>query len=91
MTLAEVAVELSRRLTSLFVPGPDGVRPAQPDSGALASDPQGRPLVRLHEYFHGDTGRGLGASFQGWTTLVTRCLGSVATARARARGGTLAG
>jgi hypothetical protein len=81
MTLDEVSVELSRRLASLFVPDEHGVRPAQPEAGALATDPQGRPLVRLHEYFHGDTRRGLGASFQGWTTLVARCLENVAAAR----------
>jgi hypothetical protein len=81
MTLDEVAVELSRRLSSLFLPDARGVRPAQPDAGALATDPQGRAVVRLHEYFHGDSGRGLGASFQGWTSLVARCLENVAAAR----------
>ena len=81
MTLDEVAAELSRRLASLFLPDASGVRPSQPEASALATDPDGRPLVRLHEYFHGDTGRGLGASFQGWTCLVARCLENVAAAR----------
>jgi hypothetical protein len=81
MTLDEVAVELSRRLASLFLPDAKGVRPSQPESGALATDPSGNALIRLHEYFHGDSGRGLGASFQGWTTLVARCLENVAGAR----------
>jgi len=81
MTLDEVACELSRRLASLLLPDARGVRPSQPDSGALATDPGGRALVRLHEYFHGDTGRGLGASFQGWTCLVARCLENVAAKR----------
>jgi hypothetical protein len=81
MTLDEVAAELSRRLAALFLPDGAGVRPAQPDASPLAHDADGRPLVRLHEYFHGDTGRGLGASFQGWTCLVARCLENVAGAR----------
>ena len=81
MTLEAVATELSRRLSSLFLPGADGRYPGQPEPGPIATDPDGRPLVRLHEYFHGDTGRGLGASFQGWTTLVAKCVENVARAR----------
>ncbi len=63
-TLGEVADDLAERLMSLFLPGPDGVRPGQP----------GLPWqqdVLFSEYFHGDTGAGLGASHQtGWTALV---------------------
>ena len=82
MTLTEVARELARRLSSLFLPGPDGVRPCAPDPTTPATDPDGRPLVHLNEYFHGDTGHGLGARFQGWTTLVAKCLEKAAAARA---------
>ena len=47
-----------------------------------ASDPQWRDLALFHEYFDGDTGRGLGASHQtGWTALVVRCLEAVARSR----------
>ena len=83
MTLTEVAAELSRRLASLFLPDACGERPCHRELGSLATDPQGRPLVRLNEYFHGDSGRGLGASFQGWTMLVTRCLERAAGREAR--------
>ena len=72
-TLAEVADELSGRLIRLFMPGPDGVPPAM--RGALLPDrpeaDQAEPALLFHEYFHGETGQGLGASHQtGWTSLV---------------------
>ena len=79
MRLRDVALELSRRLASTFVAGPDGRRPY--DDGRFAADPHWRDALRFHEYFQGDTGRGLGARFQGWTLLVTRCLDDVARAR----------
>jgi hypothetical protein len=79
MHLGEVAQELATRLARLFVPGPDGRRPY--DDGPLATDPRWRDFVRFHEYFDGDTGRGLGARFQGWTMLATRCLEEVARRR----------
>jgi hypothetical protein len=82
MNLSQVAHELSRRLASTFVTGPDGRRPY--DDTPYATDPLWRDHVRFHEYFHGDTGRGLGARFQGWTLLVTRCLEDVARSRADA-------
>jgi glycogen debranching enzyme len=79
MNLSDVARELERRLASAFLTGPDGRRPY--DDTAFATDPHFRDLVRFPEYFHGDTGRGLGARFQGWTLLVTRCLEDVARSR----------
>jgi hypothetical protein len=67
MSLAEVANEIARRVSRLFLPGPDGTRPGP---GGLA----GEPLL-FHEYFDGDTGRGLGAAHQtGWTALVAELL-----------------
>jgi hypothetical protein len=78
MTLDAVARELSRRLASLFLPDANGRRPFHGDDERLATDPHWRDLVRFNEYFHGDSGRGLGASFQGWTFLVTRCLEEIA-------------
>jgi hypothetical protein len=78
MTLDAVARELSRRLASLFLPDASGRRPFQGDEARFATDPHCRDLVRFNEYFHGESGRGLGASFQGWTFLVTRCLEDLA-------------
>ena len=70
LTLAEVAHALSDRLVSLFVADADGRRPALGD-GRVARDPHFRDLLLFHEYFHGETGEGLGASHQtGWTGLV---------------------
>ena len=75
MTLKEVARELSRRLANLFLPDPSGQRPCHGDERRYAEDPYWRDLVLFYEYFHGDTGRGCGASHQtGWTALVTRLL-----------------
>jgi hypothetical protein len=74
MNLWEVASELSRRLASLYTLTPEGTRPAHGD-GRVAHDPHCRDLVTFFEYFHGDTGAGLGASHQtGWTALVAKLL-----------------
>jgi hypothetical protein len=86
MTLAEVARELSRRLASIFLPDGDGMRPFHGDDGRAAGDPRARDQILFNEYFDGDTGRGLGASFQGWTLLVTRCLEELAATRLRGSG-----
>jgi hypothetical protein len=75
LNLWEVARELSRRLTSLFLRGPDGRRPVHGAVEKLHSDPYWRDLVLFYEYFHGDDGTGLGASHQtGWTALVAKLL-----------------
>jgi len=82
LTLAEVAHELSRRLASLFLPDASGARPSDGGEVRYARDPHWQGLVRFHEYFHGDTGRGLGASHQtGWTSLVVRCIEDAVKAR----------
>jgi hypothetical protein len=71
MDLAAVALELRRRLASIFLPGPDGVRPYAQSLGRYANDPLWRDHLNFYEYFHGDNGRGLGASHQtGWTALI---------------------
>jgi hypothetical protein len=76
MNLGEVARELSRRLASLFLPDAAGNRPCHGGDGRYAEDPHWRDLVLFHEYFHGETGRGVGASHQtGWTALVVNLLG----------------
>jgi hypothetical protein len=74
-TLAEVAAELSRRLSGLFLRGPDGRRPAFGNDARLQNDPHFRDHLLFHEYFDGDTGAGVGASHQtGWTGLVAKLL-----------------
>jgi hypothetical protein len=74
-TLWQVADEISRRLTAIFVAGPDGRRPVFGDQALFQTDPHWRGLVPFHEYFHGDTGAGVGASHQtGWTALVAKLL-----------------
>jgi len=75
ITINEVADELSRRLSRLFLKGEDGQRPVLKYHPKLASDPHFNDYVLFHEYFHGDTGRGVGASHQtGWTGLVAKLL-----------------
>jgi hypothetical protein len=82
MNLRDVALELARRLSSIFLPDSDGRRPCHGDDPRFARDPHWKDLVLFHEYFHGETGRGLGASHQtGWTALVLRLLKDVARAR----------
>ena len=74
MNLIEVAHELGRRLGNVFMPDADGRRPCHGDDQRFATDPHWKDLVLFYEYFHGDTGRGLGASHQtGWTAAVIRC------------------
>jgi len=75
LTLNEIAGELARRLTRLFLKGADGQRPVLKYHPKLAGDPNFRDYVLFHEYFHGDIGRGVGASHQtGWTGLVAKLL-----------------
>ncbi len=78
LNLKEVAGEIMARLAHIFLPGEDGRAPWQSGS-RYATDPHWRDLVLFHEYFHADTGRGLGANHQtGWTALVLRCLEDLA-------------
>ena len=70
-------------MLALFLPGPDGARPCHGDDARFAQDPRLRELVLFHEYFHGETGKGLGAAHQtGWTALVARCAEELAQKRA---------
>jgi hypothetical protein len=71
MNLTEVAEELSRRIIRLFEKNDKGERPVFGEYQAFYQRPGNEHLVLFHEYFHGDTGKGLGASHQtGWTALV---------------------
>lgn len=75
MTLWEVATDISRRLISLFLADGEGHRPIFEDHTQFAKDPHWKDLLLFNEYFHGDTGSGLGASHQtGWTALVAKLI-----------------
>jgi mannosylglycerate hydrolase MGH1-like protein/glycosyl hydrolase family 63 len=74
-TLWDVAAELSRRLTRIFLRGPDGRRPVHGGVRTFQESPHWRDLIWFYEYFHGDNGAGVGASHQtGWTGLVAKLL-----------------
>ena len=75
MNLWEVSLELERRLTRIFLRNEQGQRPVYGASAPFQHDPHWRDLLLFHEYFHGDDGRGLGASHQtGWTALVAKLI-----------------
>jgi hypothetical protein len=77
MTLLEVAKELGERLSRIFLRDAGGGRPAYGAAHKFRDDPHWRDLVLFHEYFHGDTGAGIGASHQtGWTGCVARIIQS---------------
>jgi hypothetical protein len=79
VTLKQVARELASRLTKIFLPDKSGRRPCHGDVRLFADDPHWRPYPLFYEYFHGETGRGCGASHQtGWTALVAAFLKDVA-------------
>ncbi|WP_062386268.1 MGH1-like glycoside hydrolase domain-containing protein [Pseudomonas abietaniphila] len=74
-SLDEVADGLSHRINSLFLRNEEGNRPSMAGYPQLEIDPESRDLVLFHEYFHGENGRGLGASHQtGWSALVALLL-----------------
>jgi hypothetical protein len=74
MRLWEVAAELSRRLARIFR-REDGRRPVFGDAKLLQEDPHWRDWILFYEYFHGETGAGLGANHQtGWTALVAKLI-----------------
>ena len=82
MRLADVAQDLSRRLTSLFLEGPDGRRPVHGGVRQFDADPAWHDLIPFHEYFHAETGAGLGASHQtGWTGLIIDLLLGLPTSK----------
>jgi hypothetical protein len=74
-TLGEVATELANRMIALFLPGPDGRRPADGSRVEATDSPLWRDHPTFSEYFDGDTGEGLGATHQtGWTALLATLL-----------------
>ncbi len=75
MRLRDVAADVAARLVSIWLPDAEGHRPDAGGAGKLRDDPEWRDLLFFHEYFHGDTGAGIGASHQtGWTGLVAHLL-----------------
>jgi hypothetical protein len=74
VTLWEAAADLSRRLSYIFL-RKDGRRPVYGDNAVFQQDPLWRDLILFYEYFHAETGAGLGASHQtGWTALVAKLI-----------------
>jgi len=77
--LGAAADEIGRRLASLFMPDANGRMPCHGSDPRWHQDANWQGLPLFYEYFHGDTGQGLGASHQtGWTALVSEYLGPVA-------------
>jgi hypothetical protein len=75
MTLEEVAEDISQRLGNLFRKDGQGHRPIYRHHPSIQSNPQFRDYIWFYEYFHGDNGRGVGASHQtGWTALIAKLL-----------------
>jgi len=73
MNLHQVALEICRRMVSIFLRQPDGTRPVYGKTPVFQNDPYWRDLILYYEYFHGDNGAGIGASHQtGWTGVVAR-------------------
>jgi len=82
MTLHEVARELSSRLAKIFLADGGGRRPVHADDPRYRDDPHWKDLVLFFEYFHGETGRGVGASHQtGWTATVANFVEDLARTR----------
>jgi len=83
MNLYQIAEEISRRLASLFLTAKDGRRPVNGSEQKLQEDPHWRDCIQFYEYFHGDTGAGLGANHQtGWTGVIARSMHLFATTTA---------
>ncbi|MBI3407232.1 MAG: glucosidase [Planctomycetes bacterium] len=82
LNLHQVAQEIGRRLTNIFLKDKDGRRPVYGGSEKFQDDPHWRDCLLFYEYFHGDNGAGLGASHQtGWTGTIARIMHLFATAR----------
>jgi hypothetical protein len=80
LTLYQVAEEIARRLASIFLRDGSGRRPVHGGSAKFQQDPHWRDYPLFYEYFHGDTGAGIGASHQtGWTGIVARMMHLFAT------------
>jgi len=86
VNLQEASREIASRLSRIFLPDAMGRRPVHGEDRRFAEDPHFKDLVLFYEYFHGNTGRGVGASHQtGWTALVLKCLESLTQAEQKGR------
>jgi Glycosyl hydrolase family 63 C-terminal domain len=75
LTIEQVSIELTRRLSRIFLKDSAGERPVLRHQPQLQTDPNYRDCIPFYEYFHGDIGRGVGASHQtGWTSLIAKLL-----------------
>ena len=80
LTLGEIAAEISRLLSLLFLKDDQGRRPVHGAMPQVANDPHWRDLLLFFEYFNGDNGSGVGASHQtGWTALIAKMLQQTGT------------
>jgi len=80
MNLYQIAQEISRRLSGIFLKGKDNRRPVFGGERTFQEDPQWRDYLQFYEYFHGDNGAGLGANHQtGWTGVIARIMHFFAT------------
>ncbi len=80
MNLYQIAEEITRRLTNIFLKDADGRRPVYGGTRKFQEDPHWRDCLQFYEYFHGDNGAGLGASHQtGWTGIIARAMHLFAT------------
>jgi hypothetical protein len=75
MSIKDAADEIAKRLTRIFLKDAEGRRPVYGHNAQMQEDPHFRDHLLFYEYFHGDSGRGVGASHQtGWTGLVAKLL-----------------
>ena len=75
LNLERISDALAKRCVTIFEKGPDGRRPVHRDHEAFYNRPENQDLVLFYEYFHGDTGRGVGATHQtGWTAVVAELI-----------------
>jgi hypothetical protein len=75
MNLYEVAEEIGRRLSAIFLKDEQGKRPVHGTAGKFQEDPHWKDYALFYEYFHGDTGAGVGASHQtGWSGAIARIM-----------------
>jgi hypothetical protein len=86
LTLREIANDLSQRMVNLFRKDASGNRPIHGDNVVFQSDPNFNELLLFHEYFDGDSGRGLGANHQtGWTGLVAKLIQPGGTSKSKTK------
>jgi len=75
LTIDQVAAELGRRLTRLYLRDKENRRPVYGQNEVFQNDPHFRDYINFYEYFHGDNGRGIGASHQtGWSGLIAKII-----------------